>query len=61
MFDSKSNEGVFLGYCINNCAYKVYNKRTKVVMESINVRVDDYLPPSETSRLEDPFVVSVLE
>ena len=30
-------------------------------MESINVQVDDYLPPSETSRLEDPYVVSILE
>ena len=30
-------------------------------MESINVRFDDYLPPSETSRPEDPPVVLVLE
>ena len=36
-FDAKSDKGVFLGYCTNNCAYKVYNKRTKVVIESINV------------------------
>ena len=60
-FDAKSDEGVFLGYCKNNRAYRAYNKRTKVVIESINVKVDDYLPPSETSRLEDPPVVLVLE
>ena len=31
------------------------------MMESINVQVDDYLPPSDTSRLEDPPVVLVHE
>ena len=51
----------FLGYYTNNRAYKVYNKRTKVVMESTNVQVDDYLPLRETSRPEDPPLVSVLE
>ena len=60
-FDAKSDEGVFLGYCINYLAYKVYNRRTKAVMESINVRVDDFLPPSEASRPKDPPIVSVLE
>ena len=40
-FDAKSDEGIFLGYSLNNQAYKVYNKRTKVVMEFINVVVDD--------------------
>ena len=40
-FDAKSNEGIFLGYSINSRAYRVYNKRTKMVMESINVVIDD--------------------
>ena len=31
------------------------------MMESINVQVDDYLHPGDTSRLEDPLVVSVHE
>ena len=39
--DSKSDEGVFLGYSINSRAYRVYNKRTKTVMESANVVVND--------------------
>ena len=43
-FDAKSDKGVFLGYYTNSRAYRVYNRRTKVVMEYINVRVDDYLP-----------------
>ena len=40
-FDAKSDEGIFLGYSTNNRAYRVYNKRTKMVMESINVVIDD--------------------
>ena len=40
-FDAKSNEGIFLGYSLNSRAYRVYNKRTNVVMKFINVVVDD--------------------
>jgi len=39
--DSKSDEGIFLGYSTNSRAYRVYNNRTQVVMESINVVIDD--------------------
>jgi len=39
--DPKSDEGIFLGYSTNNRAYIVFNFRTKVVMESINVVIDD--------------------
>ena len=39
-FDAKSDEGIFLGYSTSNWAYRVYNKRTKTVMESINVKID---------------------
>ena len=39
--DRKSDEGIFLGYSTNNRAYRVYNSRTQIVMESINVVIDD--------------------
>ncbi|CAM8957434.1 unnamed protein product [Rhodiola kirilowii] len=39
--DPKSDEGFFLGYSSNSRAYRVFNKRTGSVMESINVRVKD--------------------
>ena len=39
--DPKSDEGIFLGYSTNNIAYRVFNSRTKVMMEYINVVVDD--------------------
>ena len=40
-FDAKSDEGIFLGYSTTSQAYRVFNKRTKTVMESINVVIDD--------------------
>ena len=40
-FDGKSDEGIFLGYSTNSRAYRVYNKRIKTVMKSINVIIDD--------------------
>ena len=40
-FDPRSDEGVFVGYVPNSKAYKVFNKRTKVVEESIHVVFDE--------------------
>ena len=40
-FNAKSDEGIFLGCSSNSRAYHVYNKRTKTVMELIDVVVDD--------------------
>ncbi|XP_061998851.1 uncharacterized protein LOC133716132 [Rosa rugosa] len=41
-FDARSDDDIFLGYSINSRAYRVYNKRTRIVMESINVSIDDH-------------------
>ena len=46
-FDAKSDEGIFLGYSTTSQAYKVFNKRTKMVMESINVEIDDAITKVE--------------
>ncbi|XP_075524464.1 uncharacterized protein LOC142556847 [Primulina tabacum] len=40
-FDSKSDKCLFLGYSSNSRAYRVYNLRTRIAMESINVVFDD--------------------
>jgi transposase InsO family protein len=40
-FEAKSDEGIFLGYSSTSRASRVYNNRTKTVMESINVVVQD--------------------
>ena len=39
-FDSRSDEGIFLGYSSTSKAYRVYNKRTMKVMETVNVVID---------------------
>ena len=36
-FDSQSDEGIFLGYASTSKTYRVYNKRTKKVMETVNI------------------------
>jgi hypothetical protein len=40
-FDSKSDEGIFFGYSSNSRAYRVFNKGTETLMESLNVVIDD--------------------
>ncbi|XP_031090921.1 uncharacterized protein LOC115995913 [Ipomoea triloba] len=42
-FDAKSDEGIFLGYSTQSKAYRVFNKRTKSIVESTNVVVDDHV------------------
>jgi len=37
MFDPRSDEAIFLGYSSHNEAYKVFNKRTLCVEESVHV------------------------
>ena len=46
-FDTKSDECIFLGYSTTSRAYRVFNKRTKTIMESINVKIDDALTKVE--------------
>src|ERR1044072_7174118 len=49
--DPKSEESIFLGYSATSRAYRVYNIRSKVMMESINVVVDD--SPEEMGRITE--------
>ena len=45
-FDPKSDVGIFLGYSNSSKAYRVYNKRTLVVEESMHVSFDESNPSS---------------
>ena len=40
-FDLKADEGIFVGYPVSTRAFRVYNLRTRVIMESIHVSFDD--------------------
>ena len=42
-FDSRSDERIFLRYSSTSKAYQVYNKRTKKVMETVNVVINESL------------------
>ena len=40
-FDAKSDDGIFLGYATSSIAYRIFNKRTLVIKESIHVVFDE--------------------
>ena len=42
-FDTNSDEGIFLGYSSSSKAYRVFNKTTSKVMETMNVVIDETL------------------
>ena len=50
-FDAKSDEGIFIGYSSTSKAFRVYNKRTLQVEESIHVVFDE--SPSSVHRKND--------
>ena len=39
-FEAKADEGIFVGYAVGK-AYRVYNLRLNIVMESVHVMFDD--------------------
>ncbi|KAG7584165.1 GAG-pre-integrase domain [Arabidopsis suecica] len=52
-FDSKSDEGMFLGYSETSTAFRIYNKRTCAIMESVNVVFDDHYVSKVSEELEE--------
>ena len=46
-FDEKSDEGIFLGYSLSSKAYRIYNKRTLTIEESMHVSFDETNPSKE--------------
>ncbi|GKB02060.1 putative ribonuclease H-like domain-containing protein [Tanacetum coccineum] len=43
-FDSKANEGFFVGYSINSKAFRVFNSRTRIVEENLYVQFSENTP-----------------
>ena len=53
-FDAKSDKGIFLEYSTNSKAYRIFNKRTLIVKESIHVTFnEDILLPRESHEYEN--------
>ena len=55
-FDSKSDEGIFVGYSLRSKAYRVFNKRTSVIEESLNVTFDETLSKNPVISLDDEII-----
>ncbi|GKB15180.1 putative ribonuclease H-like domain-containing protein [Tanacetum coccineum] len=43
-FDGKSDEGFFVGYSLNNKAFRVFNSRTRIVEENLHIRFSENTP-----------------
>ena len=43
-FDSRTDEGIFLGYSSTKKEYRCYNKRLQKIVESADVKLDDIKP-----------------
>ena len=40
-FDSKADEGIFLGYSSQSHAYRAYNKRTMLIEKTVHITFDE--------------------
>nr|GFD12451.1 retrovirus-related Pol polyprotein from transposon TNT 1-94 [Tanacetum cinerariifolium] len=50
----KGDECIFVGYSTQSRAYIVYNKRTRVIMESIHVNFDELPQKASVQNSSDP-------
>ncbi|GJR37296.1 integrase, catalytic region, zinc finger, CCHC-type containing protein [Tanacetum coccineum] len=56
---AKGNIGFFIGYSVNSCAYRVYNRRTKKIMETTNVIFDELSVMGFEQRSSNPRLQSM--
>nr|GFA68635.1 integrase, catalytic region, zinc finger, CCHC-type, peptidase aspartic, catalytic [Tanacetum cinerariifolium] len=52
--DAKGDIGLFIGYSADSCAYRVYNRRTKKIIETINVSFDELSAMAFNQRSSKP-------
>nr|GEY52680.1 retrovirus-related Pol polyprotein from transposon TNT 1-94 [Tanacetum cinerariifolium] len=56
---AKGDIGFFIGYSADSCAYRVYNRRTKKIMETINVSFDELSSMAFEQRSSKPGLQSM--
>ncbi|GKB78759.1 retrovirus-related pol polyprotein from transposon TNT 1-94 [Tanacetum coccineum] len=56
---TKGDIGFFIGYSANSCAYRVYNQRTKKIIETINVTFDELSAMAFKQRSSKPRLQSM--
>ena len=52
--DAKGGEGILLGYSTRSKAYNCLNSNTNKIMESVNVRVDEFVEKNEVEWKKEP-------
>ncbi|KAI3720023.1 hypothetical protein L6452_20930 [Arctium lappa] len=57
-FSAKADEGIFVGYSSTSSAYRVYLKKSKTVIESVNVTFDEEMASEHIS--SEPVITGVL-
>ncbi|KAI3697709.1 hypothetical protein L6452_30806 [Arctium lappa] len=57
-FGPKADEGIFIGYSQTSVAYRVYLKKSKTVIESVNVTFDEEVASEQSS--SEPVLTGVL-
>nr|GEY57540.1 retrovirus-related Pol polyprotein from transposon TNT 1-94 [Tanacetum cinerariifolium] len=55
----KGDIGFFIGYSADSCAYRVYNRRTKKIMETMNVSFDELSAMAFEQRSSKPGLQSM--
>nr|GFB05910.1 hypothetical protein [Tanacetum cinerariifolium] len=56
---AKGDIGFFIGYSADSCAYRVYNRRTKKIMETMNVSFDELSVMAFEQRSSKPVLQSM--
>jgi len=60
-FDPRSDEGIFLGYSSHSKAYRVFNKRTLCVEESVHVIFDEFNMSSEIAQVQHDEEIGLMD
>nr|GFA45240.1 retrovirus-related Pol polyprotein from transposon TNT 1-94 [Tanacetum cinerariifolium] len=56
---AKGDIGFFIGYSADSCAYRIYNQRTKKIMETMNVSFDELSTMAFEQRSSKPSLQSM--
>ena len=56
IFDSRCDEGFFLGYSSQSKVYKYFNKRLNKLIESVHVKVDEVVQDKKEIRMDNTFL-----
>ncbi|GJU13606.1 putative ribonuclease H-like domain-containing protein [Tanacetum coccineum] len=56
----QANEGFFVGYSLNSKTFRVFNSRTRIMEENLNIRFGENTPNAEGSRPEWIFDIDAL-